>query len=1055
MIIIKLGILNMNFHYLNWDLVGWKSCFNTLIHEVFHILMFSSFLYKYYVDEAGTQLGINNVYRLKPGTTDTYQFILPKIVSYAKSFYGCDTIDAVDLENDDEGEPLGSHWEDALFRDENMSPIDRVNKDISDFTLILAESSGWYMVDHTKIGPYAFGKSKGCNFLKNSCTNSPLFSEYCSTLNDLGCQEDYTSFGSCSKNTFSRSCQTMDGGSAYMCNYAINKNNCPFCTSAAGQGGSVSGGSRCFKSDLRSNTYAGSYYAASCYQSECFTENNIKKIKITIGNTDKICSADQEVITVTGYAGGLTCPKIQDFCSYLDNRCPQDCLEGGGLCLIDKTCLYMDGQGICSSNCVSCKSSTYCFVCKPGYYINYDGSEDKTVCKKCVGTCPRCPDNYIWDNNSQKCGKCHSTCLTCKGTQDSDCITCQPTYTFYNSKCINCNTLGPKCIECSGDSCTKCMPGYTVSNKQCIQMMFPPSDPSPNFSGPGQIYHPQTGKCLAHKLAVGTAVGASPDYNVELVDCEGVSFEGYKKTVWKFSRSIQKVGANSFLPSDINDSEDQALLSAKVFIRPFSNNYAPNDANAYYFLTSSTVNNVESLKLMLAVVGGTKEVLWDVTYKKSVANSSPVFFSKYLLFNCLFILNKGGSVTFNDAATLEHTQVSLQSGNQVKMKALQSSFSLVLEQSETISATTPVYSSFFIFKKVDYAEGDGSLLKNTFVWNKEPLISQLSDQNELIDRISIVLRLDPSSATSKQSGIHNDGVFFIQGANLGFNLSSICSNKYNNNNSAGISFDFYNNYQADGLPFSRPLSEESVTVAVKITISPIQLVACGFEQVVDASEATQFKGRVGYVSSASRSGWFWAITVSLNNQLMAQNTYIDNPDSHYWFFDGSQDVYPPSFGRLLVFRSLSTSPTAVLIDKNVQMEENAEIMVKDPLFFQIRLENTLDNYIITNLKVFLFRTQVPSLGGVELVVKELEKSNNYVNFTVAIDKIPNGEYKILAQYYLTASVTNAKRILLEENRRIDFVNEGSSAANIRIVDNYGFALAVWSLAGILIGVLLA
>lgn len=1042
----------MNFYYLNWDLVGWKSCFNTLVHEVFHILMFSSSLYKFYVDESGSQLGITNVYRLKPGTTDTYQFILPKIVSYAKSFYGCDSIEAVDLENDDEGNTLGSHWEDSLFRDETMSPIDRVNKDISDFTLILAESSGWYMVDHAKVGPYAFGKNKGCNFLKNSCMNTPMFSEYCSTLSAVGCQEDYTSLGVCSKNTFSRTCQTIDGQTSYMCNYAINQNNCPFCVSATGQGGSVSGGSRCFKSNLRSNVFVGTYYSSSCYQSECFIESNSKKIRITVGSTQKICTSDQEVLTVTGFLGSLVCPNIEEFCSYLDNRCPQDCSDGGGLCLIDKKCLYMEGQGVCSSNCVSCKSSTFCFVCKAGYYINYDGSEEKTVCKQCVGTCPRCTDSYIWDINSKQCAKCHQTCLTCKGTQESDCLSCQPSYTFSNNKCFNCYSFDPKCVECSAEACTKCISGYNILNKQCVKVSFPPQDPAPNFSGPGQIYHPQTSKCLAHKLAVGSAVSSSPDYTVELVDCEGLSFEGYRRTVWKFSRSVLKEGGSTFLASDIKDGEDQASQSAKVFIRPFSNNYAPNDNNAYYFLTSSTVNSVESLRLMLAVAGGTKEVMWDVTYKKSVLNASPVFFAKYMLFNCLFILNKGGSVTFNDVTTLEHAQVSLQSGNQVKMKASSSSLSLVLEQSETISATTPVYSSFFIFKKVEFTEGDDSLLKDTFVWNKNTLISQTTDQNELADKISIVLSLDPSSTTSRRNGIHNDGVFFLQGANLGYNLSSTCSNKYNNTTSTGILFQFYDNHQAIGDPVSQPLHEESITVAIKITISPIQLTSCGFEEVVDVSGTTQIKGRVGYVNSLTRNGWFWAIIISLNNQLMAQNIYIDNPDSHYWFFEGSQDVYLPGFGRLMIFKSLSPSQASTVLDKRVQMEENEEIMTKDSLLFQLILENTLNNYTITNLKAFVLKTQAGSLGGVEVAVKELGKSNNLINFTLALDRIPKGEYKILTQYYLT---TSTKRILVEENRKISFFEEGSSVANIRIVDVKAFALAVcwfvWILLGFMLG----
>jgi hypothetical protein len=43
---------------------------------------------------------------------------------------------------------------------------------ISNLTLALLQSTGWYVVDYRYSNPYVFGKNKGCGFLIKGCKGS-------------------------------------------------------------------------------------------------------------------------------------------------------------------------------------------------------------------------------------------------------------------------------------------------------------------------------------------------------------------------------------------------------------------------------------------------------------------------------------------------------------------------------------------------------------------------------------------------------------------------------------------------------------------------------------------------------------------------------------------------------------------------------------------------------------------------------------------------------------------------------------------------------------------
>lgn len=95
----------------------------TSIHEVFHVMGFSSGLYRYFIDENGNTR--QNVTTTKKVRGNSYNmFITPNIMKFAREFYGCDNVPGIALENDGGSGSLGSHFERVFFFNEVMTASD-------------------------------------------------------------------------------------------------------------------------------------------------------------------------------------------------------------------------------------------------------------------------------------------------------------------------------------------------------------------------------------------------------------------------------------------------------------------------------------------------------------------------------------------------------------------------------------------------------------------------------------------------------------------------------------------------------------------------------------------------------------------------------------------------------------------------------------------------------------------------------------------------------------------------------------------------------------------
>jgi hypothetical protein len=155
----------------------------------------------------------------------------------------------------------------------------------------------------------------------------------------------------------------------------------------------------------------------------------------------------------------------------------------GGLCGCP-TGMFWNSSNQCQNCAPMCKeclsSSTKCIECRPGATL----SNGRCLCPGPMLSIPSgCPPPYN--------GSCNLSCLTCSGSTENDCLSCNINSYFFEGKCLclgskfmntslgtcqNCNGCA-KCSYFSGDICTSCGDGaflnVTTSKCQCL----------PNFSG--------------------------------------------------------------------------------------------------------------------------------------------------------------------------------------------------------------------------------------------------------------------------------------------------------------------------------------------------------------------------------------------------------------------------------------------------------------------------------------------------------------------------------------------------------------------------------------------
>ncbi len=175
---------------------------NLFIHELTHAFGFLADAFQYF--PGGKK---NSIFTKVDENGITRHYVKsPKVLEFAKKYYGCDTLEGVEVENQGLSGSAGSHWEARIMLGEYMtseSYEDEVS--ISDFTLYFLEDSGWYKTNHYTGGLFRFGKNKGCNFLENFCLNYDFHNNvFYTEFNDEFFGIDMMNYPSCTTGRQSR-----------------------------------------------------------------------------------------------------------------------------------------------------------------------------------------------------------------------------------------------------------------------------------------------------------------------------------------------------------------------------------------------------------------------------------------------------------------------------------------------------------------------------------------------------------------------------------------------------------------------------------------------------------------------------------------------------------------------------------------------------------------------------------------------------------------------------------------------------------------------------------
>eukprot|EP00930_Biecheleria_cincta_P011665 TRINITY_DN11467_c0_g1_i1.p1 TRINITY_DN11467_c0_g1~~TRINITY_DN11467_c0_g1_i1.p1 ORF type:complete len:1128 (-),score=147.38 TRINITY_DN11467_c0_g1_i1:57-3440(-) len=193
----------------------WHQDVAVAVHELFHIMGFSSTLFAFFRDDSGHPLTSRDSAGMPPYYNGRYHassrtvveetladgsyreyLVLPKVLQAARDHFGCPTLDRLPLEEHGGEGSAYSHWDSRFMHTEIMTAESAVIPRVSDITLALLQDSGWYRViggadisalgrlRDSAAGLFLFGRNKGCSFLMERC-----ISEGMSAFNDTFCTD--------------------------------------------------------------------------------------------------------------------------------------------------------------------------------------------------------------------------------------------------------------------------------------------------------------------------------------------------------------------------------------------------------------------------------------------------------------------------------------------------------------------------------------------------------------------------------------------------------------------------------------------------------------------------------------------------------------------------------------------------------------------------------------------------------------------------------------------------------------------------------------------------
>lgn len=340
-----------------WDSFSTEDLLSTTIHEIAHVLAFHPSLYSEWRKSNGSTYSSSELYSIgtSRGVTTT-TLITPNIRSYARSHFGCSSLDGVELESSGGSGTVGAHWEKRImYNDFMVADADIQDVAYSDITLALFQDSGWYSPDYDYTTSFQFGKSEGCSFINSKCVvNSvPQFNEFCNDSSEKpACDFQHLSKGTCNLATLSStipsqyqyfSSSSLGGTDPYV-DYcpivkAYSDGNCRGIDNEktsvdSDYGEKACEDCRCIEGTFGQNGEESVH--ATCHEIECFDSYAL----VYIGSVKVQCPFTGGSVTVDGYDGYVDCPSSTVLCD------PMPCINN------------CNGIGVCKQGVCNCSDGT-------------------------------------------------------------------------------------------------------------------------------------------------------------------------------------------------------------------------------------------------------------------------------------------------------------------------------------------------------------------------------------------------------------------------------------------------------------------------------------------------------------------------------------------------------------------------------------------------------------------------------------------------------------------------------------------------------------------------
>lgn len=338
------GVYFLNLFKLKTQARDDYSYFHVFLHEFFHLLGFEGSTFQSFPSRNPSTgaWSFRDVRSNRSIDGVSYKFIeLESVTAFAKSYYSCNTLTGLPLENEGGSGSSGSHWEKLFMFNEFMNPTTDPRASISQFTLQVLRETGHYIISEEAAQDFSWGANDGCNHFK-ICPQSQTTSESCTVDGRFACSADFTSYGTCGMSSFSNSCLQKQSSRSY-CDLEFDKERLVVEADEA-----VHITSSCFE---WGNTNNSSYVNTKCHKNECLDNNSKIKIALATGQ-EYTCTTSHEVIAIPGQTSTIQCPNIGEFCKLKGTRCSDDCMRNGnGLCLKGNKCFCFFGshEGKCIS----------------------------------------------------------------------------------------------------------------------------------------------------------------------------------------------------------------------------------------------------------------------------------------------------------------------------------------------------------------------------------------------------------------------------------------------------------------------------------------------------------------------------------------------------------------------------------------------------------------------------------------------------------------------------------------------------------------------------------